>query len=363
MKKPTLLFANGRLPPPFSVGGDGISIHIFLEKLYQIGFNVIALGAIDPKNFVKPIKTIKNELYKKGIKIQYNAKKNHFKYKIPYRVKILPLEDIEKEVTKLIVQNGQDLILLTQLELSPKLSQLAKAKNVKLIYFIHDAEPENLWTLKKISGYKNARLIFNSRFTKNKFLSFSKNIQNAVIYPPLDREKYTLKSRTPRYITMINPVKVKGGEIFYKLARALPKTKFLAIKGWYDPIQDGIDFSKLENVTLWEKQSDIRKVFSVSKILLVPSQWEEGFGRIAAEALMAGVPVIASNSGGLKEAVGQTAILVNKFRSIKNWGDTVLKLIKTPKLQASLSSGGPKQASKFETQRAIKKLVDIISSY
>ena len=363
MEKPTLLFANGRLPPPFFVGGDGISTHIFLEKLYKMGFNIIALGAINPKKFIKPVEAIKEELYKRKIKFQYNAKEKRFKYKMPYDVKILLLGDLKKEVANLIFQDNQNLVLLTQLELSPELSQLARVKNTKLIYFIHDAEPENLWTLKKISGYKNARLVFNSQFTKNKFLSFSKNIQNTIIYPPLDKKRYTLKSRTPYYVTMVNPVKAKGGEIFYKLAKTLPEIKFLAIKGWYDPIQDGIDFSRLKNVTLCEKQSDIRKVFSVSKILLVPSQWEEGFGRIAAEALMAGVPVIVSDNGGLKEAVGQAAILVKKFHSVESWKRMVLKLIETPGLQASLSSKGLKYAFKFEVQHAIKDLANTIASY
>lgn len=45
------------------------------------------------------------------------------------------------------------------------------------------------------------------------------------------------------------------------------------------------------------------KKISEAKILVVPSLWEEPFGRVALEALMLGTPVITSNNGGLAEIV------------------------------------------------------------
>ncbi len=360
---PIILFANGRMPPPFFVGGDGISIHLFLKELTRKGFSVHVIGAINPSRHAMPVDSIKTNLNKRKIDFQYSAKKAQFKYKLPYTVQMMPFKNIENEVMKFVSSCQQrEVVLLSQLELSPELSRLTRRKGIKIVYFVHDAESENLLTLKELSGYKNARLVFNSQFTKNKFNLFTKNIKNDVIYPPIDKKSYTLKSRVPLYITMINPVKVKGGEIFYKLAETLPKLNFLAVKSWYDPVKDGLHFSNLENVTLWEKQNDIRKVFSVSRFLLVPSQWEEGFGRIAAEALMAGVPVIASEQAGLKEAIGEAGILIKNFRSYKNWQNAILKLIDNPELQKLLSRWGLKYVSKFDIHHMGNKLVRIIPS-
>ena len=42
----------------------------------------------------------------------------------------------------------------------------------------------------------------------------------------------------------------------------------------------------------------------------MPSIWYEGFGLIAMEAMLRGVPVISSDSGGLKEAKHGTGFVV-----------------------------------------------------
>ncbi len=47
----------------------------------------------------------------------------------------------------------------------------------------------------------------------------------------------------------------------------------------------------------------LHEYYAAADILAVPSKYEEGFGRIAVEALSCGTPVIASNRGGLREIV------------------------------------------------------------
>jgi glycosyltransferase involved in cell wall biosynthesis len=57
---------------------------------------------------------------------------------------------------------------------------------------------------------------------------------------------------------------------------------------------------------------DLEREFANAWVQVVPSRWEEPFGLVAAEALMRGTAVIASNSGGLPEFVrhNETGILV-----------------------------------------------------
>jgi len=57
---------------------------------------------------------------------------------------------------------------------------------------------------------------------------------------------------------------------------------------------------------------ELERKFSTAWVQAVPSLWEEPFGIVAAESMMRGTTVVASNSGGLTEIVqdGQTGILV-----------------------------------------------------
>ena len=67
-------------------------------------------------------------------------------------------------------------------------------------------------------------------------------------------------------------------------------------------------------------QSDLPKYYNSCDLLIVPSIHEEGFGRVIIEALLCGLPVIASDRGGIKEAMNDSVgslIQMNKKNLIK----------------------------------------------
>jgi glycosyltransferase involved in cell wall biosynthesis len=82
----------------------------------------------------------------------------------------------------------------------------------------------------------------------------------------------------------------------------------------------------------WLTPGELETLFANAHVLIVPSRWE-GFGLIAAEAMRAGLPVIASNVGGLTEVVADqvTGIIVPAespealANTIKNLDITELK--------------------------------------
>ncbi|MGQ9633512.1 MAG: alpha/beta fold hydrolase [Bryobacteraceae bacterium] len=105
------------------------------------------------------------------------------------------------------------------------------------------------------------------------------------------------------FVTMVNPCAVKGIAIFLALADAIPEVKFAAVPTWGTTQEDLAALRARPNVTLLPPADNIDTVFSRTRVLLVPSLWAEARSRIIPEAMLRGVPVLASNIGGIPEAM------------------------------------------------------------
>jgi glycosyltransferase involved in cell wall biosynthesis len=57
------------------------------------------------------------------------------------------------------------------------------------------------------------------------------------------------------------------------------------------------------NVVLHGRVIDLPAFYKTVDVVVVPSIWPEGFGRVAVEAMAAGRPVIASDNGGLRDII------------------------------------------------------------
>jgi Glycosyl transferases group 1/Glycosyltransferase Family 4 len=104
------------------------------------------------------------------------------------------------------------------------------------------------------------------------------------------------------YVTMINPCAVKGISIFLSLARSLSPMEFAAVPLWGTSPHYRAELEQLPNMTLLEPSPNLDDIFGQTKVLLVPSLWGEAYGQVVVDAMLRGIPVLASNVGGLPEA-------------------------------------------------------------
>jgi amino acid adenylation domain-containing protein/non-ribosomal peptide synthase protein (TIGR01720 family) len=104
------------------------------------------------------------------------------------------------------------------------------------------------------------------------------------------------------FVTLVNPSAVKGISIFLELARRLPEVAFAAVPTWGTTTADLRSLAALSNIRQLPPRAAIDEIFARTRVLLVPSLWGEAFGQVAVEAMLRGIPVLASSAGGLPEA-------------------------------------------------------------
>ena len=104
------------------------------------------------------------------------------------------------------------------------------------------------------------------------------------------------------FVMMANPCAVKGIAIFMELADSLPAVQFAAVPTWGTNAVDAAALRMRPNIKILAPVDSIDDLLRHTKVLLVPSLWAEARSRIIVEAMARGVPVIASDVGGIPEA-------------------------------------------------------------
>ena len=124
------------------------------------------------------------------------------------------------------------------------------------------------------------------------------------------------RNRPFGYVTFVNPQPAKGvfwfARIAHELNRRRPDILLLVVEGrgqvdWL--ACSDLDMSGLTNLHQMASTPDPRQFYSVSRLVLMPSLVQEGLARVAVEALINGIPVLASRRGGLPEALAGSGFL------------------------------------------------------
>ncbi len=231
-----------------------------------------------------------------------------------------------EKVTRRVVKHfGADAVIF-QSRLPVPMAKAIDRKKTRTFIYLRNVEKEDLGG--SLRGLANLGFIANSRFTAERFAE-TDGVHADVIYPMIEAEKYRVNS-TRQNVTFINPHPYKGVEIALGVAAACPEIPFVFVRGWQlPPDQESrltAVLAKLPNVTLRPSTNDMRTVYGEARIVLAPSQWQEAFGRIAAEAHVSGIPVLASQVGGLPEAVGPGGIVLDKDAPIEIWANRLRHL-------------------------------------
>lgn len=144
---------------------------------------------------------------------------------------------------------------------------------------------------------------------------FGAQIPTRTIYPPLDLAVSASKADDRSTVGFVNRSADKNGDFVCRLAQHMPDHRFLV---YGQPIAHG----SLPNVEYLGWESDRDRLFSSAAKWIVPSRWQEPFGRVAIEAIAKGAGVCVSRRGGLPEAVGEWGTIVDTF-DVADWAAAI----------------------------------------
>lgn len=96
--------------------------------------------------------------------------------------------------------------------------------------------------------------------------------------------------------------------------------------------------------------------YNAAEIFVYPSVYE-GFGLPLVEAMACGVPVVASDTTSLPEAVGPDGFLLRPLE-VNTWSDSLAALLDNPRLRADFSERGLIRARLFNWRNTAQRIVE-----
>lgn len=269
--------------PPVQNAGAEWMLHEMLTYLKNSGHSIEVL---------LPISSIDNYVFE-----NIQVSKDHFSY------------------TNKVIKECD--LVISHLDRAGKALNYAEFYRKKFVFVCHNTNYTGYIAAKhrEKSAGRFAYVIYNSLFTRDKMRYPNPSI---VVHPPVDEKRYKVKRG--KKITLINLFHRKGSMLFYDIARMMPDYEFLAVEGGYGR-QEKVD---LPNVTYMANTSDARKIYSQTRILLMPSLYES-YGRTGVEAMVSGIPVIASPTPGLQESLGDAGIFCSPESKLA-WIDAIKSL-------------------------------------
>ena len=249
-----------------------------------------------------------------------------------------------KEYCSSIIKYSKDLNFdIIEIHNRPKVFQYlsSKLKSKYILYFHNDplsmkgsiSRIERLDLLNKLE-----KIIFVSKWVRNRFFkNLDKKLihKTEVVYPSVDKiKKIDLKEKKIIFVGKLN--RSKGYDIYkdavLKILNEFDNWKACSI-GDEDRERPMINHKNHIEMGFLEHKK-VLSILSKSEIAVVPSRWEEPFGRTALESSSRGCATIISNRGGLTETTDASVVL-KKLDSNELYKE-LKKLILNPKLRKKI---------------------------
>lgn len=200
-------------------------------------------------------------------------------------------------------------VVITHLDRTSRVIRMAdraERRRIPVVHVVHNADQ---LAFHHVTPAQAALVVWNAENTRSEAAKLHGTWQGReiVVRPPVWPGDYLTEHPGPDTgrVTLVNLNENKGGRLLDRMARLAPGMRFLGVRGGY-----GRQYlSRAANVENIDSAEDMREVYGRTAILIVPSR-SETYGRVAVEAAVSGIPTVAADLPGIREAMGAGALYV-----------------------------------------------------
>jgi len=248
----------------------------------------------------------------------------------------------------------------------------SKRRGIPVVFGLHNFQYHDARVFRHVDY-----VVVPSEFSKQYYWDHL-GLECQVLPYVIDFQRVKVDHPRPQYLTFVNPQPAKGVFLFARiaeqLARRRPDIPILVVES-RDRTRalerTGVDLSWAKNLFGMANTTDPRQFYAVTKVLIMPSLWNESFGLVAAEAMINGIPVMASNRGALPEVVGDGGLLfdipqrytprttdVPTAEEVEPWVETIIRLWDDEVFYRQQSQKGLQRAQRWHPDRLRTLYVD-----
>lgn len=240
-------------------------------------------------------------------------------------------------------------IVITHLKGSEAITARALQRGLPVAVMVRDAQFE--WDTGGLPRDPRLLMCANSHYVASRVRERF-GIEPQILLPLIRKERFRAPRRRADFVTFVNPIGVKGLKVALGVAREMPHRHFQFVENWdlprYIRAHLASCLTSLPNLELLVPRHDMRPIYGRTAALLTPSQWQESFPRVVIEAHLNGIPVVASDVGGMREALGEGGILLPHDAPIPDWVEALEAILSSPQEQARLAELALRNANRPE---------------
>jgi glycosyltransferase involved in cell wall biosynthesis len=247
--------------------------------------------------------------------------------------------------------------------------KFAREQGARTIYTVR------AWGYDQRTWFENAdRVLVNSSYAVRSYAA-KPGVRADWLPSPFVWSEIQAPIESRGFVTFVNPAAHKGLVLFARLADMLgqrrPDIPLLIVQSGGDAgalnRATGIDLARHGNILVSPPLPEPAQIHALTRILLVPSVFEEPFGRVAAEAMINGIPPIVSDRGGLPETVGDGGIVLKlpgwltpevgqlpTEAETQPWFDAVVRLWDDPAEYARASAAAQAEAHRLYGEATLR---------